>query len=194
MFPSVTLNGPFTVTVNGGTFTYSSTSILPLELLHFSGKHQGDNNLLEWETALESNVSGIQVERSSDGVQFKVIGEETPGNAKDNHYTYADTRPLPGNNYYRLGFVDMDGSKTYSKIILIKHQDLPALSLYPNPASNVIQVTSATDGIITIYNSAGGLVIKQPVAKGISRINIQALPAGIYVCKINGQQSQFIKK
>ena len=48
--------------------------LLPITVFNFSGEVQGKQNLLHWTTATEENNTGFEVQRSSDGINFKKIG------------------------------------------------------------------------------------------------------------------------
>lgn len=61
-----------TVTSNELLMTNSS---LPVTLLQFAGRKTTDGNLLNWITASEANSALFVVEHSTDGVNFKPVGE-----------------------------------------------------------------------------------------------------------------------
>jgi uncharacterized protein (DUF1501 family) len=72
-----------TETVLGGSFQkvpiFEPINPLPVELLYFTAKTIGSQSVLEWKTASEFNNSHFDIERSTDAIQFKKIGE-VPGN------------------------------------------------------------------------------------------------------------------
>ena len=73
----------------------------------------------------------------------------------------------------------------------------PELNIFPNPASDYIDLTmnSTINGDINIYNIYGELLISMPSlgSSDICRINIQELMSGIYFVEINGHKLNFIK-
>lgn len=78
-----------------------------------------------------------------------------------------------------------------------------ALSIYPNPTSELLNVHSSELQQFTrlqIYDALGRLVIEQPVAAGSAyqNISVQELPSGIYQLKAIGHQAvsaqSFIKQ
>ena len=85
----------------------------PVELLSFTGKCSGKENLLEWVTASESNSDYFTLERSKDGSAFSSIGTvKSAGNSSAiKNYSFTDTDPLQGKSYYRLSQTDFDGRK-----------------------------------------------------------------------------------
>ena len=128
---------------------------VPVDLIEFEGEWQGDDVILNWTTASEINSSHFNLERSVDGENFVNIGL-TPSKAPSGQsntlldYDYLDTdaneykyAPI----YYRLQQEDFDGTKEYSKtIVLVREKPLnPALKAWPNPTESIVQI--AADGL-----------------------------------------------
>lgn len=57
-------------------------------------------------------------------------------------------------------------------------------SVYPNPASHVITVSSNETGLVHIYNNLGALVKTVEKNSDVERINVSELKAGIYFVKL----------
>lgn len=72
------------------------------------------------------------------------------------------------------------------------------MAVYPNPASGKVTVEySAGKGqTLQLFNYAGTEVFRLPLAEGFNRIelNVQNLPAGLYVCKIVQGPGQILSK
>jgi hypothetical protein len=101
-----------------------STS-LPVELISFTATQHKTSIELHWRTASELNNNYFEVQKSTEGILFKSIGQ-LPGKGTTTEistYTFTDDviRPVA---YYRLKQVDYDGAFTYSNII--KMLQLPA--------------------------------------------------------------------
>jgi uncharacterized delta-60 repeat protein len=119
---------------------------LPLNLLSFDAQKQSNNILLQWQTEREQNFAGFDIQRSSDGKNFRNLGYTQPmttnGTLKKN-YSYVDMSPLSAVNYYRLAMKDLDGSVTYSKILAIRNNNTSQnLEVFPNPlpVGGVLQI------------------------------------------------------
>ena len=194
----------FTV-LSGG----SAAFILPLELISFSGKNTPDGNLLNWSTASENNTSHFNIERSENGVDFETIGSvAAAGNSKIiQNYAFTDVYPYVGENLYRLKMIDIDGSFTYSKIVLIKVDENNANTLkptgienlYPNPANtNLNLVFNVTEQKASYYLQAydvlGGVRYQQnlQLERGEHTINmdVASMPAGQYVLAITNSEKR----
>jgi hypothetical protein len=60
-------------------------------------------------------------------------------------------------------------------------------TIAPNPAKEFIYISSyLTEGVtLALYNMQGVLVMKQVINKNIERIDISALPNGLYIYTLN---------
>jgi hypothetical protein len=78
--------------------------------------------------------------------------------------------------------------------LALEDNQISSVTLYPNPATNVLNVTKQAD-IITIYDIAGRTIMN---AKNTSEVNISELSKGNYIVKIeidgNVSTQKFIKK
>jgi hypothetical protein len=172
-------------------------AVLPVELLTFDVSKVPEGNLLSWQTASEVNNEGFFIERSSDGTNFEDIGfQEGAGNSNIiNSYTFIDTSPNEGINYYRLRQVDFDGKEEYSKLVAINNRSVSTkelISVYPNPSRDKIEVMfSAEDygGSIQIFDAAGKMVYdrneKFEQGVNIKSINTSNFAPGIYFIVVN---------
>ncbi|MNK81110.1 hypothetical protein D3C87_1008490 [compost metagenome] len=187
--------GPFTVTVASGQVNFSP-SVLPLKLVAFTGKKNSVNNVLNWQTADEVNTDAFLIERSSDGLQYESLGKvATKGSAGDHHYTFTDRAALKGNNFYRLKMTDLDGSFTYSDIIVnLKRDGSSAISVYPSPAKDNINIITGVTGKVTIYSIEGKRVLTQALKAGNSIVDVSSLKNGVYFIEQAGQKTSFLKK
>lgn len=180
---------------------------LPVELLSFKGAMQGASASLTWVTAQEINNEKFIVERSQDGQNFSVIGEvKGHGNSSTRlSYTFTDTNPVEGINYYRLRQVDFDGANETSKVITLQFKGLKyALNgniakVYPTIAATEVQVSlSLLNADVTVLDSNGRQVAQYSNASQSLTLPVNSLKPGVYFVKVSdGQQQQtqrFIKQ
>ena len=172
-----------------GTVHYSLLSPLPVELISFAGKFTAGANLLEWETASETQSSFFEVERSTDGQTFRPIGSlAAAGTSGQAHsYRYREAAPA-GRCYYRLKQVDLDGSSTYSPVIVLEGTAAASFALYPNPVLDKVTLTSSSTMVTqltlvlrdlrgqAIYQQQGAVTRNSPLP-----VELPALPAGLYI-------------
>lgn len=182
---------------------------LPLKMGDFAAVKKPTGIQLNWETITEQNTAYFEVERSADGIGFASIGRV---NAKGNStikqfYSYTDDQPSAGTNYYRLKMVDIDNSFTYSRVIAIKNSSqLVSLELFPNPASDLLQVqvpsTQRGEANIRITDAAGKQVYVKSflLYEGVNALSIPVagLHGGIYYLSKESKDGKqvilFVKK
>jgi hypothetical protein len=93
-------------------------SVLPIELLHFSGRNEGgQRNFLKWSTATEKNNDFFTLERSTDGNSWLDVAQVYGAGNSNSLKTYSayDMVQEKTIHYYRLRQTDFDGKeKKYS--------------------------------------------------------------------------------
>jgi hypothetical protein len=157
-------------------------SIIPVQLLAFTATLVNGQTQLHWATADELNSKYFEVQRSPDAVNFtKLATVAAHGNSSA--YSTTDATPFNGFTYYRLKYVDINGSFTYSQVVNVKTASL--LALYPNPVKSALHIdglpTSATTLSIIDFS---GRILQQATATGNNySLNVQQLPAGNYYLK-----------
>jgi hypothetical protein len=170
-------------------FSYTVLAALPVELTALEGRSTANNILLTWRTASEHNNSHFAVERSSDAHRWVSVGE-VPGHGstlEPQSYSFTDSQPLSGTNYYRLRQEDFDGNHEYSPVISVEFKrELPTVTFYPNPVSDelfFITPQFADDSItVRIFDPAGRLFRQSALQD--NRLNVQDLPPGVYFIKL----------
>jgi hypothetical protein len=181
-------------TVTGPT-SFGIPVPLPVELIYFTGNNSEGQVTLSWQTAQETNNDHFEIQRSSDGVNYTVIGE-IKGSGSLNYpveYSYTDENPLPGIVYYRLLQVDTDKRYSISNAIAINvsGNDMN-LSIAPNPVTDgsfeiTANVGKASEVTISISNSQGSELFTQSIS-GSTIISVTNnslnLVSGIYIVSI----------
>jgi cytochrome c peroxidase len=171
---------------------------IPIELLTFSAQPTEEKVILEWQTATERNNAFFTIEKSLEGEKWTSIGTQNGAGSTTQKqvYTFWDTKPAKGVQYYRLKQTDFDKQFTYSKVVAAEFGDniLPTVSLFPNPSQGQIVVNinseeaeSATQ--IQIVNTMGQVVLEKKYTTG-SRfyLDISGIANGSYFVKIRAKQ------
>ena len=102
----------------------SSVGTPIVKLSSFTAMLNNNNKVdLKWSTEIETNLSHIMVEKSTDGKNFKDAALVfTYGNTTaKSDYAFADniTKIKSGSVYYRLRSVDVDGTTQYSETCIV---------------------------------------------------------------------------
>ena len=145
------------------------------------------------------------LEKALDGLNFRNIATiAAAGNSNTvKNYSLFDAAPLTPSAYYRLKFINTDGSYTYSSIVLITKGSFNSsfVSVYPNPAREKVQLRFISSTINTVLlqisNADGKLVMSKSidVIKGINttEYDMNKLPQGVYYFRLIGIDNKTIK-
>lgn len=161
----------------------------------FDASLENDRAILEWSgTCYSENGGKYQIQRSRNSIDWETIGEEFSQFDKLNTevtYTYIDNTPLEGISYYRVRFIDDNGSFTDSNPDVIQYVKEKIL-LYPNPASNQLFVLAETEyqepELYIIYDIHGNV---STLLNGSDKwIDVSFLEMGLYyfVVSFNGRR------
>jgi len=178
-----------------GPITLSATGTLPILLSNFTAALNDGAVDLAWSTQLEINSDHFTVQRSSNsGASWDDLGSVTAhGNSTGIlNYSFTDTKPGQGTNEYRLQLVDRDGKYTYSDVKSVRIGIVTAVSLYPNPAHDYVNVTlSATAGqsvLIRLFNQNGQVLIEKNVTNAGGTtvpLAVSSYPEGNYIIVVS---------
>jgi len=81
----------------------------------------------------------------------------------------------------------------FSEVQNVNEIDNQQLTIYPNPAKDILRITNISDNQeITIY-SINGAVVKRVVVSNDTEINVSDLRAGLYIIGVGNEFSKFIK-
>jgi hypothetical protein len=185
-----------TITWNGvsgfsdfGGFGQGNGSPLPVELTSFSASCEEDIVTLSWSTASEQNSSHFDVEKSTDGEIWRVIGTvSAAGNSTEEiNYSFIDSEKSTGDNYYRLNQVDIDGMNEIYGPITISCGDEAKITTYPNPSKgefNLVMHSKANEKVTLKIMDGNSRVISTKVLELQNGINLfpirENLSSGIY--------------
>ncbi len=147
--------------------------IVPVELSSFTAAYINNKTELNWSTASELNNRGFEIYRS-------VYAEDSPTNrmwqligfvngngttSENSSYSFIDTNPPTGINYYRLKQIDFDGTFTYSEEVeLFVHgiSDYALEQNYPNPFNPITLISwqspVGSRQVLIIYDILGNEV------------------------------------
>jgi hypothetical protein len=193
------------VSAFNNNFTIASTSwVLPLDIISFTGLHTGNYNRLNWTIANELNVLHYELQRSTDAVNFVTINMQ---HAKNNNgtelYNYDDVAALQNKLYYRLKCVDNNGQLKYSNIVIITTAADGRKDFYVmrNPVTDRVDIY-AGDGVkgtyqYSIANNAGQIVQTGTLdikAQGVYTIHLQSfLSSGLYLLSVRNAENSLQK-
>ncbi|MEM6261573.1 MAG: T9SS type A sorting domain-containing protein, partial [Bacteroidota bacterium] len=185
---------------SGGTCAICLTSPLPVELVNFFGTAIGEKHLLTWISANEQGSDKFVLEHAGSDLDFNPIAEvKALGNTEqETSYEVKNDELLVGSNFYRLKSYDQSGAYELSSTVELVYQPEVNAKLYPNPASNALQVEFIRiqhNATLELYSLDGRKMLSSSFTAPINStqtVDIQKLPAGVYTYKlqVDGLQAQ----
>jgi hypothetical protein len=144
---------------------------LPVSLVSFSARAEGQTVVLEWITESETDNLGFILERSEENVWTQIASYQThdelkgQGNTSSRtEYTFRDNTVESGKEYaYRLSDVSTQGEITVYASLSVKMDKLPETTemknAYPNPFNPqtyiAYNLSEDTDVSITVFDILG---------------------------------------
>ena len=179
--------------------------VVPVSWTDFSGENRKSHNWLQWDLAMEFNVSTYEIERSINTVtNFEPIGKVASlGDSNtDTSYSYEDSDLVEmGVYYYRIKQYDLNGEYSYSKTISIQVGERivkPSKArIYPNPSAGKfsldVEIFENNQNITyLIYDNNGKLAVAQTsLAKRVNEgehvftLDETQLATGVYTIQLN---------
>jgi hypothetical protein len=124
----------------------------------------------------------FEVERSSNGADFKLIG-------KINSQSFIDNPPAAGVWYYRIKATDIDGSSTYSTVMVAHFTSCinQLVRVYPNPADEKMNIlVDGSSNATCAFNitDALGKKVVQGTVQQTTTVNVSNLLPGMYMVNV----------
>ncbi|QQR85533.1 MAG: hypothetical protein IPJ76_13055 [Flavobacteriales bacterium] len=179
---------------------------LPVELTSFDGTCVDSRVELKWSTASETNNSHFEVEKSTDGVAWNMIGVVNgSGNSQETvQYSFVDSDLSSTTAYYRLKQVDNDGAANYTNLVsagcdVVDGTEL--VNVWDNGTEVNLMVSSTVEGVYDVTlmdaHSKGMATLRnQQINKGITYLTIpkNSIATGVYMVRMHNATEQFSRK
>ncbi len=173
---------------------YSTT--LPLRLISFTAQQVSTDKVrIAWTTTEENNTAYFIIERNSGGSSYTEV-DTVPANGQGSHaYSYINTTLTSSpDQLYRLRMVDKDGKQQFSNILRVSTGTGSfALSVYPNPVTDLLTIVSSKQELLTVFNSSGHQVASLSLNNGSQTLNVSGWSKGIYIVKAGTSIAKFVK-
>ncbi|MEO1450224.1 MAG: T9SS type A sorting domain-containing protein, partial [Bacteroidota bacterium] len=172
----------------------------PVEWLDVNATKVGGRVNLEWQTAMELNNKGFEVEIARDNDSYQKLAY-LPGVGTSQivqSYRYETGDLVSGLYRFRIKQIDLDGDFTYSPVVqvAITLEDHYQANVSPVPAANFAQVEFEVHTeqplAIDLYRMDGSLVrhlTKQTFATGQRHhleVDVRGLASGMYFLQLRG--------
>ncbi len=199
------------ITVNNGCVqrTYyfhldgSCRLFLPLTIENFSGKLIDETVLLSWKINSPGNVKQIIAEKKTKNNFVEIGNVPVHLPSENNLYQFLDSNAA-NNNFYRIKIIKNDNTFSYSNIIFIQKKIVSNISIYPNPASDFLNIGFYQSNghvykisLINVLNQKlKEIIVKTKTEKRIQIKRTKEMLAGIYFLHFTdlNTNEQFSKK
>ena len=183
------------------SFQVSYCAALPIQLLSFTGKSNGESNDFNIEIDGDNEIKKLILEGSFDGNKFIKINAIPFENKKGKQmikHSITETQFT----FYRIYIESIFGNITYSPIVKIKNnnQDL-SIKVFPNPFQEYISLQHYSrdeDMLIACLLSTNGAIIKEENFKllpGLNNLKISTagMSKGNYLLSLKKTGSPYIQ-
>jgi len=198
--------------ISFSTTTQSLNAQLDLAFIsNFSANSTNSNNRLSWTISSNQSISSFEVEKSTNGKDFKTIAVliATEKFTTEN-YIYTDTAISSDKIMYRLRIlIKSSQNDFYSRIILVQSKIKldDNIRIMENPVRDKLffnyNSTKVQEADIKIYSLAGKVLVNQKIS-GFKGNNLITIPLssgfvpGMYVLEVNtdiiSQTLKFVKQ
>lgn len=161
-------------------------SILPVTFAGFSAKKINNSVSLTWNVGTEINLSGYEVQRSTNGTNFVKLGFVTAINSTS--YNFIDSKAV-NLAYYRIKSLDADGKYAYSIVVSVRgEQSAVVMKAFPMPVQSQLTIQHSTAGNnskIEVIAADGRLMKSANVAAGNqeTKVDLSHAKTGVYVIR-----------
>lgn len=171
-----------------------NNAVLAVNLLSFTGKTSGSEDVLSWTVATEQNTTNYYtVQKSTNGITFSPAGTIKANNKTGNiTYNFSCAAISNTENYYRLQIADKDGSVTYSNVLKLQRSGNNGIVAFYNATGKQINIVNNSTAVCEwrLYSANGSPVKYGSSASHTIQINTTGLASGMYIisCITNGKQ------
>ena len=198
----LSINAPYTY-ASGCAF---ANIPLPIQLISFNGSLVNNKVQLKWFVAENETGSLFEIEKSSDGSNYKSIGIVVlTSKIGTQDYAFNEGIELSGAGYYRLKIVNKNGSVVYSNIVVLKNEQsstVNSLLVLQNKGAEVtFNYATAKEGIynVNVYNVNGAKMFATSITmqRGMNAASLRAnglISSGVYVLEVTNGLERSITK
>jgi len=176
---------------------------LPVELMRFDAKADGNAALLEWETATEANNRGFEVQHGTDANDWQVEGFVAGKGNSNTPAAYEFRVPdlPPGTHFFRLRQTDFDGSSTFTDVRSLEIRGKKFYAAFrPNTVNDVGELylfsERPTSARVEIFNAAGqplGIVRAVDLEQEtVLPMELGHLPGGLYFAVVQTEGERVV--
>ena len=164
--------------------------ILPIIISDFNAALKNNNTVLvSWLASNNVVIGDFEVQSSTNSSDWHTNGtvQALSGTKADSNYSFIDASPAIGVNYYRLLIQNADGTFTYSAIKSVTVLFTPSISVFPNPANDIMNVSvgnANSEFDIRLISLSGQILQLARSTSSVISIKVSNYPPGIYLLEV----------
>jgi hypothetical protein len=180
------------------SFIINEICILPMEWIDFQVKSTANSNQLQlnWKIVENRVHKGYFIEYSYNGNTWEDLGYVNGNGRTDGEasYSYTMGKVFSGTVFFRVKQLEMNGSANYSIVKKVNLNSAIDLKVWPNPATDIIQInTGNKTGKASIIDASGRIIKSIALSAGINRISVNDLNRGLYMVTFNSSQGEMLQ-
>jgi len=175
-----------------------TSEILSINSIELSLTKYDDSSIrVDWMSYYRPNVEMEIVQRSTDLESWQDLSVQMH-EENNSSYSFMDSAPKSGINYYRIKQMNKDGEEKFSDIRSARiEKEIVGDMIYPNPSSSseIVHINSTNKYDSCIVMDETGQVVSRHILTGNpQRISMANMTPGIYLCRLSNEgTSQVIK-
>jgi hypothetical protein len=134
------------------------------------------------------NAGGTALDFSSSTTHQEIYNFSTGAYVKDNCEFVVFLQHEPTKEVVQVAKVDME------TIVGINNINQNSVSIYPNPATEYVNVFTEGQGNIELYSVSGQLIMSLEITSNSQTINVNNLSNGVYILKVTTPSTSFNEK
>lgn len=178
-------SGPMYATGSTSGFVVGA---LPVEWLQVGAEVNGQQALVSWSTASETQTSHFEVEKSTDGKNWVLVSSVgAAGNSQQvQNYSAMVSGLQQGVTYFRIKQIDLNGQYSYSELFTAEVVAAVEVKAYPNPTTGVLNVAVGVEGgvKVVVRNAFGQEVKAETSAEKEVKLDLSGFQTGVYHVQI----------
>lgn len=186
----------FDVVGFSGFFVKTTTGILPLKWVGFTGLLNTHRQAILYWTVQEHNILAYNIEKSTNGQRYQSIGWLQGLGDGEHKYSFTEEATLRGEAYYRIRQTDKTGMYSYSPVLRLKNTTTGALSVYPNPVGSSFTIITdpLQNNLLQVCDAQGRMVMQVTVTSQPQTVDVSRLPNSVYLLRYGSGASVKIVK
>ena len=169
--------------------THCSLAVLPVEWIYAKAEEVEETVWVTWQVGHEINVSHYDIYLQAERTNWAKVGTAKYDPYTRGQYEIPFSIVSTGVHHLYIESVDHDGTKSRSAVIRLDIASKSDLHLYPNPATDFLQMPVMEATPWTIQTLTG----VQLLSGTASQTDIGHLPTGTYVWRSGEQTIKFVK-